>query len=49
MATAIEVIEVPPYVSDEEKDVNDSVHNERKKRVKKKQRKWMKGMVRWSM
>ncbi|CAF0922846.1 unnamed protein product [Didymodactylos carnosus] len=45
MATAIEVIEVPPYVSDEEEDVNDNVHIERKKRAKKKQRKWMKEMV----
>ncbi|CAF1641333.1 unnamed protein product, partial [Didymodactylos carnosus] len=37
MATAIKVIEVLPYVSDEEEDVNDSVHIERKKRAKKKQ------------
>ncbi|CAF1944156.1 unnamed protein product [Rotaria magnacalcarata] len=44
MATALEVTEVPPYVSAEEEDTNDSVQVECK-RAKKKQHKWMKEMV----
>lgn len=45
MATAMEVIEVPPYVSDEEEDMNASVQVERKKQAKKKKHTWMKEMV----
>ena len=45
MATAMEVIEVPPYVSDEEEDMNASVQVERKKQAKKKRHTWMKEMV----
>ncbi len=41
----MEIIEVPPYVSDEEEDMNASVQVERKKQAKKKQYAWMKEMV----
>ncbi len=41
----MEVIEVPPYVSDEEEDMNASVQVERKKQAKKKKHTWMKEMV----
>jgi hypothetical protein len=44
MVTAMEITEVPPYVSDEEEDMNDNVQVERKT-TKKKQHKWMKEMV----
>ncbi|CAF3306315.1 unnamed protein product [Rotaria sp. Silwood2] len=45
MAIAMEVIEVPPYISDEEDDMNASVQVERKKRAKKTQHTWMKEIV----
>lgn len=45
MAPAMEVIDVPPYVSDEEEDMNASVQVERKKQAKKKKHTWMKEMV----
>ena len=41
MATAMELTEVPPYVSDEEEDMNDSVTVKRKS-TKKRQYKWKK-------
>jgi hypothetical protein len=45
MATAIEMDEVPTYISDEETSVNELVHSENKKRVKQRQRNWVKEMV----
>ncbi|CAF3050232.1 unnamed protein product, partial [Rotaria sp. Silwood2] len=45
MAIAMEVIEVPPYVSDEEEDMNASVQVGRTKRTKKKQHTQIKEMV----
>ena len=44
MAAVMKITEVPPYVSDEEEDINGNVQVERKT-TKKKHHKWMKEMV----
>lgn len=41
----MEVVEVPPYISDEEEDMNTSAQVELKKRAKKKQHTWIKELV----
>ena len=45
MATAMQIIEVSPYVSDEEEDMNAYVQVASKRRAKRKQHTWLKGMV----
>ncbi|CAF1482527.1 unnamed protein product, partial [Rotaria sordida] len=45
MATALEIVEVPAYVSDDEVDTNEIVDNGNQKRMKKRQRKWVEEKV----
>ncbi|CAF3328610.1 unnamed protein product [Rotaria sp. Silwood2] len=45
MTTAVEIVEVPTYVSDDEMDKSETVDNGNKKRVKKRQRNWVEEIV----
>ena len=45
MATTLEIVEVPAYVSDDEMDTNETANNKNQKRMKKRQRNWVEEMV----
>jgi hypothetical protein len=45
MATALEIVEVPTYVSDDEMDTNETVNNGNQKRMKNRERNWVEEMV----
>jgi hypothetical protein len=45
MATALKIVEVPTYVSDDEMDTSETVGNGNKKLVNKRQRNWVEKMV----
>ena len=45
MGTALETVEVPMYVSDDEMDTSETIDSANKKKMKKRQRNWMEERV----